>query len=470
VGSEESEDEDLVTKVNLEVDASMIAEITITRTGAVPITVLAESASPADNEPSTLEPQMVVRGLGMPGPSSSVPPPSTSDEISALRDSEVDLDVDVDEDDQDERTTQNLDSHVQLAYERALSASASAPAPAGAAPVTHLSPILMTPSEPIRLDAIAAKAQPRRPAPIPAAGRPPEPHAPAPAKEESAVTARAASAAAEIIRAAAATDDYDEETKTDAVQSELAAFSRAQARTVPVVPVIAEDPGLEAEETRTAKAPLSMSSARAPFMDAPPAAADSARSKLDVQAAAGGTVRMFYDPATGKATAHPESERNQAVAQHHLQAFGEQPTVQALPVQQNPALLGPPAIVQYTSPAALPPVVASPKRRGALRNVLLFLFACAVTGGGVYFWPQLSPRIAMYLPVGASVPTASAPPAGSAPSAPESTASAIAAVASPEPSAAPAPSAVASSAVASASASALRNGKKRVPPPPPTKK
>ena len=461
MGSDKSNDDPAVTEIDVEVDASMVSEITITRTGASPITAFADSASPADNEPTTLEPQLGVRGLVAPA---SSPPPATFAEVGTRRGSEAD-------DEEEERTTQNIESHVLAVYERAVSAAASS------APLTQLSPIAVTPSEPIRLEssraAIAGASQPRRPAPIPAAGRPPEPERD---KDRGPVTTRRGPAKADD-----SSGDDDDETETDAVHSDLVAFSRAQARTVPV---IKEDPGLEPEETRTVQAPLTMASEQALFIDsAAPRRErfgdDDARSELDAKASAGGTVRMFYDPAAGTATAHPESERGLRAATRPMQAFGEQPTVQALPLQQNPAM-GAPAVVRNPSPASLDATHGprrKPRRRVG-RLVLVFVIAGAASGAGVHYRHRLSPWIMARLPAGwqrartqcvgraASVEHARAVPLPRRRRAPPPSRAPLRRASASAPVAAGAALRVRSASPgASASASAQRNSKKRFPPP-----
>ena len=480
MGSDQPEDEEESTSINI--DASLISEITITRTGVAPITAYADTASPADNEPSTLEPQLVVRGLAASGPSSaSAPAPPTFAEVGGRQDSESEYGP------EEEPTTQNLESHVQAAYDRAI---ASAPQ---LAPKTQLSPILLTPSEPIRLDAVrgafAGPKPARRPAPIPAAGRPPEQDL----DRESAVTAKRGPEKVESLGASAVArpfaeteEDYEEETKTDAVQSELVAASRERAETRPV-PQMEQHPAMEPDETRTKRAPLTMMSAQAAFMmeDPPrrvPVAVEPARSDLDAQAAAGGTVRMFFNPTTGQVAAHPESEREVPVARHPMQPFGEQPTVQALPIHQNPGM-GAPAVVR--NPATLDDTHGHREPRRVLPLAVLFVIACAASGTAVLFREQLGPWIDARLPAAWRSPSASVAP--SAPTLADPSASTAAVSADVVPSAAPAPSAgpvpappstgtattsaaasassaSAAASAAAASASAQHNKNKRFPP------
>lgn len=357
MGSDDSDD-DAVTEINVGVDPSMISEITITRTGASPIRVSTDTASAADSEPTTLEPQLLVRGLG---PAASI----------------------------------------------------------------------------ASLSATFAEA-PRRPAPIPAAGRPPEPSEweteLSELSDHSEVTARPGANVAALIRASAARDagddDYEEETKTDAVQAELVATARARAQTVPILGedpgLEPEDPGLEPEETRTAKAPPTTAPAQALFLESaaprrPLIGVDEARAELDAKSAAGGTVRMFYNPATGKVAPHPDSERSPLPAPRPAPPFGEQPTVQALPLQQNPAL-GAPAIVRNPSPASLDATVGSrPKPRRVGRLVLLFVLACATSGAGVHYRHQIAPWVTARLPASWRAPrvavVTSPPSASEAPAA-----------------------------------------------------
>ena len=465
MGSGTSE-EDEVSELDVEIDVEpSINEITITRAGALPITARADSASPADNEPSTLEPHLSVRGLVAPSSGAS-PPPATFAEVGGRAGSEAE--------DDEERTTQNIESNLHAVYERALAASTSS----SSGPLTQLSPIIMTPSEPIRLEssrtALEGAGQPRRPAPIPAAGRPPDPEW----ERESEVTARPGASLAEAARSSAASGDaYDEdETSTNAMHSDLVAASRARAETVPL-PTTDDEP-----DTRTVKAPLTMASEQALFVDSPgrkQAGVDDAHANLDAQAGAGATVRMFFNAATGQATAHPESDRSPLPAQSPMQAFGEQPTVQALPLQRHPAM-GAPPIAWDPSPASLETTLGrrrKPRRVGRL--VVVFVLACAASGVGVLYRDRLSPWIMAHAPAGWREPAPVASVVPSATSAPEPATSAPAASASSAASAAPATSAsprVAASATASAfasasaspgasaSASAQRNGKKRFPP------
>ncbi len=61
--TDDDDDDDLVTETDVDLDPSLISEITITHGGDEPIAATADSASPADSEPRTLEPRLVVRGL-----------------------------------------------------------------------------------------------------------------------------------------------------------------------------------------------------------------------------------------------------------------------------------------------------------------------------------------------------------------------------------------------------------------------
>lgn len=456
----------------------MTSDITITRTGMSPVTAHADTATPADHEPLTLEPQLGIRGLAPRDAfSSSAPSPATVAEVRGRQDSETDYES------EEERTTQNLESHVQGAYDQAMTSAARA------AFKTQLSPIVLTPSEPIRLDAVRSALgtlEQRRPAPIPAAGRPPEQDL----DRESAVTAKRGPEKIESLGAVATArpiadtedyEDYEEETKTDAVQSAIVAASRGRAETRPV-PEVQQHPALEPDETRTKKAPFTLMSAQAAFMmdDPPrrePVVAESAPPDLDAQAGAGGTVRMFFNPTTGQATVHPDSERR-VVGHYPMQPFGEQPTVQALPVQQIPAM---PAPATVRNPAAQDETHEPRRmRRRVMPLVVLFFVACAALGAAVLLRGPLVPWISARLPVGWGPLVA---PSTSASSVPDPSASASAAsvdavpTAAPTASASPVPaapttgtasasattpsSAALSASAAAASASAQRNGKSK---------
>jgi hypothetical protein len=484
VGSSDEADDDSVTEVNVEVDTSMISEITITRTGASPITVLSGSASPADNEPTTLEPQLGVRGLGQ----GAMPaPPATVAEAGARRGPSVEDD----EDPEEEKTARDSESRVQEAYARAFAASSASPE--GQPPRTQLSPAGVTASEPVRREpsdaSITRPARPanaflatqvspvRAPAPIPAAGRPPEP--PELEGERSDVTTRRGpdtpdgKAVADAIRSSAARDadeedDEEDETESDAMRSELP-FGRGPAMTVPLL-----DEGGEtaAEETLTVKAPVTTTPAQASFLDPPLRAAvpDEGRAKLGLQAAGGGTQRMVYNPAIGTASPHPDSERSRVPERRPAQPFGEQPTLLVLPAQQLP-VIGAPAIVRAASPEPQEETHGSrrkPRRLG--RFVLLFVVACGASGAGVHYRHPVRSWILSRVPSAGGAPDASGAVASA--SAPDPTASGPVASASAEPSASAVPpgssamlagsAAASAGAIPSASASAQR--RKKVPP------
>ena len=451
MGRDQSEDdEEGVTEIDVDLDPSLVTEITITRAGVAPISVWADTASPADSEPTTLEPQLGVRGLGsQAAPSSSSPPPPTL-AAGRRRDSEAEAEA---EDEDEERTTQNIDASVYSAFERALREAGPA------APATQLSPIIMTPSEPIRLEDYAGLGpKGRRPAPIPAAGRPPEEDG-----ETGPSTARRGPARTQPkgVATAIADDPYEQETGTDKVQPDIVAAVRGPSVTLPL---ITADEDAEAEETRTIKAPLTLASEQAIFMTAPRRelvgidVSDQAHPTFEAQAAAGATVRMFFDPATGKATLHPESDPNAVAAQRPMQPFGEQPTVQAMPIQPYPAHGAPVAVVNDASLASLDATRGTRKKPRRLgRFVLLFLVAAGATGAGVHYRHQLEPWIMARVPVGwrgtSAAPVPSTPDVadpGAVPSAVSLTAPSIATPAT--------------SASASPSASASASAKKRVPP------
>jgi hypothetical protein len=118
-------DDDAVTDASVEIDTSSIAEITLSSAGEAPITVAADSASPADSEPRTLEPRMTVRGLAR------SPSPGHGD-------------------DEDDKTTQNLEERLLdvIAAEQRASRASMAKVPA-------FGPII-TPSEPFRVTSPAS--------------------------------------------------------------------------------------------------------------------------------------------------------------------------------------------------------------------------------------------------------------------------------------------------------------------------
>ena len=100
---------------------------------------------------------------------------------------------------------------------------------------------------------------------------------------------------------------------------------------------------------------------------------DEARTKLDQQAAAGGTVRMFFDPRTGKATAHPDTD--------------------ASPVPAQPPPAPPPvSVVRNVPPSALATALVPRRSKPRVgRIVFVFVVACGLTGAGVYYRARLVP-------------------------------------------------------------------------------
>lgn len=190
------DDDDAVTDINVELDPSIVARvaaITITESGDSPSTadgsisrtISPETALPADTEPRTLEPRLLVRGLA---PSSitfpgSVPLPGASPSDAVPTAPLAKRPGSAPSDDDDDKTTRSIDANVLDAFDAAqLAAPAPAERASARAPTTMRSAII-TPSEPFRTTSpgalelaqspSAGTAQPRR-APIPAAGRPPE--------------------------------------------------------------------------------------------------------------------------------------------------------------------------------------------------------------------------------------------------------------------------------------------------------
>jgi hypothetical protein len=182
-----------------------------------------------------------------------------------------------------------------------------------------------------------------------------------------------------------------------------------------------------------------------------PIAIESVRPDLEAQANAGGTVRMFFNPKTGLTTTHPDSERK--VAPRPMQPFGEQPTVQALPVQQNPGLAAPVIVRNPATPEETYGTRRKPRRLGRL--VVLFFVATAASGATVHYWGQLVPWVRARLPAASRSPSA---PASGLPEPSASTSAVSVDVvpsAAPSASAAPLPAAPSTgTAIASAAASA----------------
>jgi hypothetical protein len=189
----DNDDDDVVTETNVELDPSIvdrIAEITITESSESPITVDSsispETASPADTEPRTLAPRLLVRGLA---PSAVTFPGSVPLRVASASDP---LPTNAPltkrpgsaphDDDDDDKTTRSIDANVLDAFDAAKLGS-RAPPERVSAPAPTMRSAIITPSEPYRTTSpgaleltqasSAAPTQPRR-APIPAAGRPPE--------------------------------------------------------------------------------------------------------------------------------------------------------------------------------------------------------------------------------------------------------------------------------------------------------
>jgi hypothetical protein len=160
--TEDDEGAEPLTQINVDLEPSIVSLVTVTRPGGgAPISAFAASA--ADSEPSTLEPQLSVRGLAR--GSGHAPGSVEAPAASGRREHD------------DERTTGSIDARLLEAYGsgRAVDDASTQPNPG------HL-PVVITPSEPFRVTSaqISEKprssqaATPRRAAPIPAAGRRPE--------------------------------------------------------------------------------------------------------------------------------------------------------------------------------------------------------------------------------------------------------------------------------------------------------
>jgi hypothetical protein len=177
--------------------------------------------------------------------------------------------------------------------------------------------------------------------------------------------------------------DDEEQTVHDA----MAGLASEPASRGSVVPVIAADPGIDDEETRTALAP-SHAAFAASILDA-----DELAASIDAQAASGGTLRMYYDAKTGKATAHPESERRVAVAGPATQPLGNQPAGGAGP-RGHGAVPSDAALREVATAHPFPPAgPRSPPARRVARAVVLVVVACVALAALVYASVGLAPQI-----------------------------------------------------------------------------
>jgi hypothetical protein len=481
------DDDDPVTQINVELDASKLDEITITESGESPADALrlpsSSDPSPADSEPHTLEPQtlepgMSVRGLGpistsMPGsaPATGAKPTQASPKAPA---------VPAGEDDDDERTTRSIESHLLEVYEKERAAKARA----------QLPPIVITPSEPFRVTASGVVSEmprsvPRRPAPIPAAGRPAMESEP---DISEVITARGGP---ETIPDDDV-EDAEDETVTDAMRSPLLASKAKQLEAEgarvedDAEEQIVSDSDGEEETSTSQKVRAVVAAAFAATAESLPGTTRGlvGIEELDAKAAAGGTVRMYFDPHTKKASPFADTEQSFPTVPPLPHNVGASPALPAFPAPAPLPVIAPPPVV----PAALETTRAGrPRKRRRGRILFLFLFFFAVGAGGVFYRDRLPARITRYLPARllpaapvAAAPQSVAPMPSEVPSSEPSAAASASASASPSasaststmsPSASPSASAAPS---ASASAAGSARGKKPprppAPPPPPIKR
>jgi hypothetical protein len=461
------DDDEPVTQTNVEGRASSFADITITEIeDESGDTLTRKDVRGADSEfhalePPTLEPNMSVRGLAMAvhiAPAvPAVVPPLTQPSAGAGAASE----------DDEDRTTQNIEAHLLDVYEREHAAKAAA------VPSTKVSPIVITPSEPFRVTSSGpVRDGPRDPSPvirrrtpIPAAGRPVQ-------SSEPDISEVITAPRVQGLPTASADDDdeADEDTVTDAMRSRRVT---ADARDVAALAAAAEaaaalrdaayretigDGDLD-DETRTSqKVQVSASVLAAARIDE----SREAQAALDNKAAAGGTVKMYFNPATGKASPFADTEQsfapNPPIMNTGMPAHAPPP---AFPMAPGQAPFPAPVIVQQV-PAFLETTRAGRPRRKRRRGrvFLVFLIAFGAAAAAVFYRDRLPERITQYLPEialpGAPgvAPTPSVVPAASeAPSATATSPSSEATAASAAPSAVTAPSATAA-AVATASGAA----------------
>jgi hypothetical protein len=462
VGRDEDEP---VTQTNVEGRASSFADITITEIeDESGDTLTRKDVRGADSEfhalePPTLEPNMSVRGLAMavhiaPAVPAVVPPLTQPSAAPAS-------------DDDEDRTTQNIEAHLLDVYEREHAKAAGVPS-------TKVSPIVITPSEPFRVTSSGPAPEGsrdrspviRRRTPIPAAGRPVQ-------SSEPDISEVITAPRVQGLPTASADDDddaeADEDTVTDAMRSRRVT---ADARDVAALAAAAEAAAalrdaayretigdVDDEETRTSqKVQVSASVLAAARIDE----SREAQAALDNKAAAGGTVKMYFNPATGKASPFADTEQsfapNPPLMNTGMPAHAPPP---AFPMAPGQAPFPAPVIVQHV-PAFLETTRAGRPRRKRRRGrvLLVFVIAFGAAAAAVFYRDRLPERITQYLPEialpGAPgvAPTPSVVPAASeAPSATATSPSSEATAASAAPSAVTTPSATAA-AVATASGAA----------------
>lgn len=361
-------DDEAVTEVSVEVDTSSIAEITISATGQAPITVAADAASPADAEPRTLEPRLLVRGLApsLAGPPSTQPAP----EIRAVARGR--------EDDEDS-TARNVEDRLLAVVAKEQRARGGSKASFG--------PII-TPSEPFRVTS-------------------PTTVDPLPPTLDGAPTANTLSSASLVVPSVSSSSrradtdpdlseptakrapvhsEVEDETVTDAMRT-LRAEPLATKAPVPAagsaplaVPPVARSPAAPArpeepeEETKTQT--QQEVAALVATLGVLPKLADDAEDREIEKAVGGGTMRMDF-PKTPSAI-----------------VYGDEALRQAPPAPPATAPLpAPPPAPPPPPPPPAPPAAAlatartrpAKKRRGSGRVLtFLFLISVAAAGGALY--------------------------------------------------------------------------------------
>jgi hypothetical protein len=484
------EDEDDPTETDVDLDASLISQmITVTRSGDEPLTAPAGSASGADTEPRTLEPQLVVRGLvpAYPHVPGSVEAPRSED-ASTRRGGDDD-----DADDGDDKTTRSIDARLLEAYEAGQSIERVG-THRSTQPVATLRSPIITPSEPFRVTGAqvsempgssGSQPTPRRAAPMPAAGRPPgsDPDLGEPTQK------REPFSIAET--EADAPDEVEDETATDAMR----------ARRIDTIDIEEGEAEEEEDETRTrqdvggviASLPavtrdlVGLDEARQASRVHPPSSASVPAAPAGVGQSGSGpgtpgaTIRMLFNASLGAVTVDP------ALRDTVLRETIPPPPRQSAPPAFPPppalalALVADPQLQQTRAHVPPPPAttvrrpptphfdpLAKPKRRGG-RKLFYFLLLVAAFAGGFRYRYRITPWVMKRLPTSwrPSTPTAPimvtpvavpTPDPSATTSAPTTSASTSLDASAPSDASADASASAAPSAAPSASAS---HGKKR---------
>jgi hypothetical protein len=393
--NDEDADAEPVTELNVDVDPSLIAEITISRTGESAIIVSSDQSSPADSEPRTIEPQTLqpnlsVRGLA-PRPAAGAPlsdAPATPHRVPFQTD-------EYEDDDEDATTSKNIEAKLIHAFsveQRAKQKSAL-----GFGPV-------ITPSEPFRVTSL----------------------------ESLEITTSAKKLSSASLLAARATDtdlgeptvklvpheeDVEEdETVTDAMRT----LGPADLDEDDALPVTEDCAGVPEDDEEPPDSKTEVAAPRGAIIGSVTVAMDDRPRESDEVGNEGhaGTMRMAFPKATSEliyeavarsATAPATNAPGTDPLLPPVQAnAGPPPPVAQLPPPQAPTI--PPAGFAGPSAPAEPP---AKKRRGAGRVIAVFFILALLGGGGVALFkskhrPAWLARVAGVPSVAPSVPAPSA--------------------------------------------------------------